>query len=205
MEQTTLFNYTFRKNKKPLLLFVGESGCGKDYMVKLLGLSPVVSYTTRPIRPSETNGVEHFFVDKKFYCGFPKERIAAFTSFHNNYYWASIDELENKDVYIIDPAGVNTLLTNPIINPDKLYIVRFDVSELQLIYNLLKRGETDDFIISRMINDKQMFDNTIYKIKYDVKWTPTFSDAFDERFIGRASSIMADIHKYSVGGLFVNE
>ena len=50
-----------------LLLLVGKSGTGKNYLINKLGLDPVISYTTRERRWKETEGVEHYFVDQDFY------------------------------------------------------------------------------------------------------------------------------------------
>ena len=53
-----------------IFYLMGKSSSGKDSMYKELlkeapTLKSVVSYTTRPIREGETNGVEYFFVDEK--------------------------------------------------------------------------------------------------------------------------------------------
>jgi guanylate kinase len=50
---------------------MGKSSSGKDSIFtrlkadKDLGLKPVISYTTRPRRSNETNGIEYFFIDEK--------------------------------------------------------------------------------------------------------------------------------------------
>jgi len=54
-----------------IICLMGKSSSGKDTIFKLLmedmelNLKPVVSYTTRPIRNNETDGVEYFFIDQK--------------------------------------------------------------------------------------------------------------------------------------------
>lgn len=53
-----------------IFIIVGKSATGKDTIFKLLleskelDLQTVVMYTTRPIRVSETNGVEYYFVNE---------------------------------------------------------------------------------------------------------------------------------------------
>ena len=53
-----------------IFIIMGKSSTGKDTIFKRLieaekiKLKTVVSYTTRPIRQGETDGVEYFFVDK---------------------------------------------------------------------------------------------------------------------------------------------
>ena len=57
--------------KKNVTILCGASGCGKDYILKYLkstyGFIPLVSHTTRPMRPNETNGVDYYFIsDEEF-------------------------------------------------------------------------------------------------------------------------------------------
>ena len=55
------------KNKNVTIL-CGASGCGKDYILNYLklifGFIPLVSHTTRPMRPNETNGIDYNFVSE---------------------------------------------------------------------------------------------------------------------------------------------
>ena len=54
-----------------LFLVMGKSATGKDHIYKAVleklenKLKPVVSYTTRPMRAGETEGVEYHFVSEK--------------------------------------------------------------------------------------------------------------------------------------------
>ncbi len=56
-----------------IICLMGKSAVGKDSVFKelladrALGLSVIVSYTTRPIRDGECNGVEYFFTDEAGY------------------------------------------------------------------------------------------------------------------------------------------
>lgn len=54
-----------------IFCLMGKSSSGKDTIFKELKedkdlrLKPIVSYTTRPKRTNETNGVEYYFIDEK--------------------------------------------------------------------------------------------------------------------------------------------
>ena len=55
-----------------IFCIVGASCSGKDTIFQRLievdkTLTPIVTYTTRPIRPKERNGKEYYFVDNKVY------------------------------------------------------------------------------------------------------------------------------------------
>ena len=52
--------------KKNVTILCGASGCGKDYILNYLksicNFIPLVSHTTRPMRPNETEGRDYYFI-----------------------------------------------------------------------------------------------------------------------------------------------
>lgn len=105
---------------KNLILVIGRSGAGKDTLVKAAieilkdshKIVSVPSYTDRPMRPSETDGVEHIFLTKaQFDEVLWRENIFAYTKIgETGYrYCTSVELLERLDgdtiFYIIDPNG----------------------------------------------------------------------------------------------------
>lgn len=85
-----------------LFVISAPSGAGKTSLVKaLLAVEPElhlsVSYTTRPPRPGEVNGVDYHFVDKDQFQGLQNE--GAFlerAEVHGNYYATSHRWLSDK-------------------------------------------------------------------------------------------------------------
>ena len=67
-----------------IFCLMGKSSSGKDTIFKEinedkdLDLKPIISYTTRPKRINETNGVEYFFINKDDLNKFEKENIEYF-------------------------------------------------------------------------------------------------------------------------------
>ena len=85
------------ENKHLLFLIVGETGSGKDTVVKELNMNPVISYTTRPKRDTETNGKEHYFISDKEMDQLEKSNnIFAWTRIGNIRYCSTIDEVLKK-------------------------------------------------------------------------------------------------------------
>ena len=90
-----------RPGKKPLLLIAGISGVGKSTMVKDSGLSEVISYTSRPIREGEVDGVDYHFqsdnwmkINKAWFCDDYK--------YFNEAFYASKDgDKESQDCMVI--------------------------------------------------------------------------------------------------------
>lgn len=99
------------QNKKTIALIVGKSGSGKDTIVNTLcrdyGFTKVISYTTRPRRPSDAEDA-HIFVSNEEYDRL--EHLVAETTYHGNRYCATQAQVDNADLYIIDPAGVQFFL-----------------------------------------------------------------------------------------------
>lgn len=105
---------------KNLILVIGRSGAGKDTLVRAATevltdtykIVSVPSYTDRPIRVMETNGVEHTFLTaEQFDELLKRETIFAYTKIGDTgyRYCSTIEMLERLDgdtiFYIIDPNG----------------------------------------------------------------------------------------------------
>lgn len=93
-------------------LIIGRSGVGKDYIAKLLhdmyNMKILLSYTTRPKRFENEN--THIFIDKSDVINY-KDKIAS-TVINGYEYFSTKTQLDNSDIYIIDPNGLNELLSN---------------------------------------------------------------------------------------------
>ena len=113
--------------KPKLICIIGETASGKDKVVHEAiaritshKIRTVCSYTDRPIRKTETDGVEHYFVttDEFNYLKKTHENdILAYTHIknannpnHKGYqYMAFIDELYKSHIYVIDYCGLLNL------------------------------------------------------------------------------------------------
>lgn len=101
------------KNKEHKLLCVmGKTASGKDSLANKLcertGLKKLISYTTRPPRLNEGN--THIFATEVDYENMKSEgQIAAFTQIGEYKYWATIEQLYEADLYIIDYLGLKKL------------------------------------------------------------------------------------------------
>lgn len=98
---------------KPLkFLFLGRTASGKSSIVKAvckrMGLTQVVSYTTRPMRKSEKNGSDHIFITDEEVSQY-EDDIAAYTEINGYKYFTTYDVIDNADIYVIDPIGVDNL------------------------------------------------------------------------------------------------
>ena len=84
-------------------------------MLLFRNFDTVVSYTTRPMRDGETDGKEHYFIDKDTSKKIiSNETICAITIIGEYTYFVTKDEITNrkKNLYVIDPQGLYFLLEN---------------------------------------------------------------------------------------------
>ena len=90
-----------------IFLIVGCSGSGKTTITEKLeqkyGLKSIQSYTTRPKRYEDESG--HTFVSDEEFDELTD--MVAYTEFAGNRYCATAEQVENNDLYIIDPKGVD--------------------------------------------------------------------------------------------------
>ena len=87
--------------KSLIIAVVGKSGSGKTTMTKIvenvLGIQSLVSYTTRPKRIEEIDGVDHWFVND---LDIPdKETMLAYTLYGGYHYWVSVDQIKPDSIY----------------------------------------------------------------------------------------------------------
>lgn len=93
-----------------LITITGPSGAGKDTVARILsetgGYKVLCSYTTRPKREGEIDGVEHHFVAT---CDVPHDKMLAYTQYGDYEYWTTIDQVKDKSIYVIDEDGLKAL------------------------------------------------------------------------------------------------
>ena len=87
-----------------------EYGANFVDIIKDIKFKPIVSYTTRPKRESETEGLEHYFItneeaDKLI----STSDTLAYTEINGFKYFTLTDQLKDQNVYIIDPNGIEDI------------------------------------------------------------------------------------------------
>lgn len=132
-----------------------------ELLCKWYGLKQIQSYTTRTRRYPEEEG--HIFLDKSQFTSFDqiKEKYpnrVAETVFDNEFYFATAEQVDECDLYVIDPAGVAYLKDN-YFGKKGIRVIRIKCSKQERIERMQKRGDPDISIYRRLSNDKVMFAN----------------------------------------------
>lgn len=100
-------------DKKKVFLIIGRSCSGKTAIAKgickKLNLQQVKSYTTRPMRVNETpEESDHIFIRKDEIDQY-SNGIAAWTSINGYEYFTTKKILDDCDIYVVDPKGLEDL------------------------------------------------------------------------------------------------
>lgn len=151
---------------KELRAIVGRSGTGKNYLAKVFGLKCVPSYTTRPIRNGEINGVEHIFIKPDEFQRYEKNtNIVAHQKLYGYDYFVTTDLLDNYDAMIIDPAGLKMLQEN--YTHREIIVILIVSSLFRRIINMYKRGDGIISILKRIYTDRKYFSEFEVSGKYN--------------------------------------
>lgn len=181
---------------KPIkFLFIGRTASGKSSIAKAvcekMGLTQVVSYTTRPMRKSEKNGADHIFITDEEVSQY-EDDIAAYTEINGYKYFTTYDVIDKSDIYVIDPIGVDNL---KIKCGDRYEFVEIyirtpqDLSETRA---RLRGDKLKDFK-QRWVAENQQF--TDYENRHTFAWHLRNDRPFDESVDKVCSWIQIELDK----------
>ena len=110
-----------------MIVLVGESASGKSTIERDLctyhGFNRTISYTTRPPRPSEKDGVDYHFISRDDFLN--KQRAGFFAEvgkYNDWYYGTAREDCTDDKVAVLTPHGLRQMRTIPGINVISFYI-----------------------------------------------------------------------------------
>lgn len=147
------------KQTGELIIISGTTCAGKDTVVKKLleknsNITKSTSYTSRPIRPGEENGINYYFITlEEFERKIEDDDFLEYAKVHTTYYGTPKKEVLNlinsgKDVIlVIDVQGAQIIKEK---YPETLLIFILAPSMTEIKKRLISRGaETKEQIIER--------------------------------------------------------
>ena len=155
------------KMKYKVFALVGPSGCGKDTILRTLlkkynktqKFNPIISYTTRPMREGEKDGVDYHYTDNDTMINFFNENTIVEMAEFNNWFYGTTYECYDDtkiNIGIFDPTRLDILLSNPDIDVTIFYIKTKD--NIRLIRQLGREDDPDiNEILRRYKTDREDF------------------------------------------------
>lgn len=150
-----------------ILILVGESASGKSTLAGLVeknnDFSRIVTYTTRPPRNGECNGVDyHFISDSEFDKMVAENKFIESAGYNGWKYGTAINfnKDENK-VVVLTPAGARAFRKFVQNHPElglELFVVYLEVDRRSRLVKLLERGDDIEEAYRRSLSDVGQFD-----------------------------------------------
>lgn len=153
-----------------IFLLVGRSASGKDSIADELGkrgYKKLKSYTTRPRRINE--GDTHVFIDESEIYKYA-DRIIAHTRIGDYHYFATKDQLQENDIYIIDPNGVAFMefALSEYADVDVRTVVIYINQHERVRYDRARqRGDDKEKVIKRFMDENDQFEEFERRCEYD--------------------------------------
>lgn len=141
-----------------IFAIVGPSGSGKTTISKfmrLVGIPDVISYTTRPMRQSETNGVEHNFISEDAAnCLLSVTQPLAYTEIAGYRYFSLFSQLTLCDIctYVIDETGLR-MMHDKVAEVNELHPGMFEITTIYVDRDKSQIAATID--AERIARDKE--------------------------------------------------
>ena len=156
-------------NEHVVILVVGKTGSGKSSLIKKLcertGLNALCSYTTRAKRSD--SDTDHIFVDEAEYFRAKEcNEIAVDTEIAGNYYYSTVEQLYESDLYTINPEAINRLLSMDLPNI-RFVIVYISCPDKIREKRVMKRGDDRHKYKLRDFAERQEFRKFVSEEKWD--------------------------------------
>lgn len=192
--------FAVMRKKAPMkIIIVGRSGSGKDTLARILlelfGYIQLLSYTTRPRRtPTEAT---HEFCTKEE-AALLTDRVAE-TVINGYEYFATRQQFEECDVYLIDPNGLDSLCKNA---PDiPLYVVYVEASQDTRLRRAKSRAadpdEAEKIFYSRQADEDAQFSAFEALLKDKKAFQKTYPSARVLRILANDNDDISNIQAFA--------
>ena len=164
-----------------MIVLLGESASGKTTLEKMLcdryGLRKITSYTTRPMRPNETDGVDyHFLSEEAFMKKLENHEFAEHYTAGNRWQYAiAREDCTDDRICVLTPEGLRQVQRMDDMNITSVYIKSArQVREERLA----RRGDDPEEIRRRFITDAEDFKDVERNVTHVVDNDGDIEDAF---------------------------
>lgn len=174
-------------------LIVGRTASGKSTLAKNLedlGAKILKSYTTREQR--NESDTDHIFITKEEAKTF-KNKVAR-TVINGNEYFATLEQLEDSDFYIIDPCGIETFLETM---PDtKFEVIYVNTKKSIRKKRFMERGAIEEDFLARDNAENEQFTDFEIRMGIPNGLPVNISSVFVVNNDSLETLVMSFIYKY---------
>jgi len=153
-----------------MIILIGESASGKSTVEKQLvncGYSKIVSYTTRPMRDGETDGVDYHYISKEDFSYHLKINFfAEYTMYNGWYYGIAHEDCLDNSICVVEPHGFRQLLKIEDLHIKSFYI---KVPERVRLKRMVDRGDNLMEVFRRIFSDQGLFQFIDKEVDYVVE------------------------------------
>jgi guanylate kinase len=149
------------------IIIVGRAASGKDHIRKKFeaqGFRYAVSYTTRPPREGEVDGVDYIFISpEEAQVMIKNDEFYEYVEFNGWLYGTSIRQFDEDDVFIMTPTGLAHVDED---SRRKSFVIFIDIDEDVRRERMAGRNMPGDSVDRRIEADRKDFENfTNYNIR----------------------------------------
>lgn len=142
-----------------MICLIGASASGKSTTQRILckkyGYKPLISYTTRPMRKKEKDGIDYHFLTEDEFRELEEAGFFCETAEYNGWHYGTAKkDVRDNTVAVVTPSGFRKL-SRLCDNVTSFYI---KVSRRNRLIKLLQRNDDVDEAIRRSCSDVGMFD-----------------------------------------------
>ena len=142
-----------------MLILVGHSASGKTEIANELkrdyGMKKIITYTTRPIRVNEVNGIDYHFVNEEEFLKLKEQDFFIETTCFNGYYYGSSkQDVKDDAVVILDPIGLANFKNSKL---DNLIAIFLNCDENIRYKRMITRGDDPLKAQERLVHDREKF------------------------------------------------
>jgi guanylate kinase len=137
------------------IILVGKGGSGKDFLRKKFearGFKYCVSYTCRPQREGEVDGIDYHFVDSDFFEN-NADKFYELQNFNGWFYGRTVEDFKDSSLIIMTPSGIKSIKPD---HREKCFIIYLNPN-LDVIRERLKSRNDADSAERRLIADEKDF------------------------------------------------
>ena len=148
---------------KGKIIIVGPGGSGKDFLRKKMverGFDYGVSFTSRPPREGEKEGIDYYYRDINFFES-NKNIFLELQEFNEWKYGISKGEFLIKNLFILSPSGLKSL---PKSFRDDSFVIYLNPAEDTRVKRLKERNDADDVERRLIADQKDFFEFSDYDI-----------------------------------------